>query len=511
MAAPMTPEGRRANRGEVTTDQLLGSVQTSTKTRGTLLPIGVYLRISKDDEGDSAGVNRQKQDAIVLARSRGIPETQLVFYVDNDVSAYKRGVIREDFERLLRDMAAGVIGGALAYDLDRLVRKPKDLERLLDVYDDRPGLLSGFVTIDLDLAQPSQRAMARILVSLAYDQSAAAARRQKRKAIANAIEGKKPGGTTAYGWQADGYKVDPEAEAIIRVGYSLLLRGCKLATVGRAWAKLGRVRPNGKPLTSSWIKAIYLNPRIAGLSTYKGDTVTTPEGEFIRGDWDPILTVEEWSAACRAIEDLSRPDPIRAATRGLLSAGIARCGLCDGPLRSLTRTYDTAKYGPRTQRRYGCDSTNDGGCGKIMRSADPIDALVTAYVFAEAERNSGSTPTEQADVPEPPRLAEIAEERAILTGRKRTMGYATYLDELEALDAEATALRVEYQRQRGEAVIAASVDAGALSERWERMELEERRGAVLDYVRAVVVHPVKTTSQKFNPDAIEIVPRYGAS
>jgi hypothetical protein len=39
------------------------------------------------------------------------------------------------------------------------------------------------------------------------------------------------------------------------------------------------------------------------------------------------------------------------------------------------------------------------------------------------------------------------------------------------------------------------------------MELEEKRAAVLDCVRAVVVHPVKTTSQKFNPDAIEIVPR----
>jgi DNA invertase Pin-like site-specific DNA recombinase len=502
----MRPQGRN-ERGQVTADQLLNSVQASTQVKCTTLPIGVYLRISKDDEGDAAGVNRQKTDAIILAARLGIPESRLVFYIDNDTSAFKRGVVREDFERLLKDLAGRVIGGALAYDLDRLVRKPKDLERLIDIYDELPGLLSGFVTIDLDLAQPNQRAMARILVSLAYDQSAAAARRQKRKAIANAIEGKKPGGTTAFGWLDDGYKVDPEAVALIKVGYDLLLRGCKFATIGRAWAKLGRTRPNGLPLTSSWIKAIYRNPRIAGLSTYKGDAVKTSEGEFIRGDWEAILTVEEWDAACAAIRDLERPDPIRAATRGLLSAGIARCGVCDKPLRSLTRTYDT-KAGPKSQRRYGCDSSNDGGCGKIMRSAEPIDQLVTAYVFAEAAKNSGATPQERAEVPEPPRLAEIAEERTILVAHKKTMSYATYLDELEALDAEATALRVEHHRQVGEAVIAAKVDPTALAGRWEGMPLEEKRAAIMDYVRAVVVKPINNTSRVFNTEAIEIVPRY---
>jgi DNA invertase Pin-like site-specific DNA recombinase len=502
----MRPQGRD-QRGQVTTDQLLKSVQASTKVKKTLLPIAVYLRISKDDEGDAAGVGRQKTDAIGLAAARGIPESQLVFFTDNDTSAYKRNVIREEFEQMLKDLAAGIIGGILCYDLDRLVRKPKDLERLLDIYDDRPGLISGFVTIDLDLAQPNQRAMARILVSLAWDQSAAAARRMQRKAIANAIEGKKPGGTRAFGWLEDGYKVDPKAAGLIKAGYEMLLKGHKFATIGRAWAKLGHTRPNGLPLTATWIKAIYRNPRIAGLSTYKGDAVQTSAGEFVRGNWEAILTVEEWDAACAAIRDLERPDPIRAAIRGLLSSGIARCGLCDKPLRSLTRTYDT-KAGPKVQRRYGCDSTNEGGCGKIMRAADPIDQLVTAYMFAEAEKNSGTTPQERAEVPEPPRLAEIAEERAVLAARKGRMNYATYLDELEALDAEATALRMEHHRRVGEAVRAAVVDPSSLAERWEGMPLEEKRAAIMDYVRAVLVKPAGSTSRTFNVNAIEIVPRY---
>lgn len=64
--------------------------------------VGVYTRISRDDEGESLGVARQQQDCERLAdlRSWQVVKT----YEDNDVSAFKRNVVRGEFELMLRDL-----------------------------------------------------------------------------------------------------------------------------------------------------------------------------------------------------------------------------------------------------------------------------------------------------------------------------------------------------------------------------------------------------------------------
>ncbi|WP_420823494.1 recombinase family protein [Streptomyces natalensis] len=46
-------------------------------------------------------------------------------------------VLRPEFRQLLADPANGVIDGVIFYDLDRLVRQPRDLEDLIAW--DRPG------------------------------------------------------------------------------------------------------------------------------------------------------------------------------------------------------------------------------------------------------------------------------------------------------------------------------------------------------------------------------------
>ncbi|WP_079177082.1 recombinase family protein [Streptomyces sp. MUSC 14] len=42
-------------------------------------------------------------------------------------------VVRPEFRRLLADLASGVIDGVIFYDLDSLVRQPRDLEDLIDL------------------------------------------------------------------------------------------------------------------------------------------------------------------------------------------------------------------------------------------------------------------------------------------------------------------------------------------------------------------------------------------
>lgn len=75
-------------------------------------------------------------------------------YRENDTSAFKKRkvvrpdgtidwvVVRPKFRQLLEDLSAGVIDGVIFYDLDRLVRHPRDLEDLIDIieYVQRPAV-----------------------------------------------------------------------------------------------------------------------------------------------------------------------------------------------------------------------------------------------------------------------------------------------------------------------------------------------------------------------------------
>src|SRR5450631_4777956 len=85
----------------------------------------VYARISADVDGTALGVTRQLQDCRKLAADRGWPVG--AEYVDNDVSAYS-GRPRPQYERMLADLVAGQRDAVIVYNLDRLHRRPVELE-----------------------------------------------------------------------------------------------------------------------------------------------------------------------------------------------------------------------------------------------------------------------------------------------------------------------------------------------------------------------------------------------
>jgi site-specific DNA recombinase len=99
------------------------------------LRIGGYCRVSEDDEGKGLAVTRQAQDIRKLVDRNG--HVLAGMYTDNSVSAY-RDVVRPEFEHLLADLASGLIEGVAVWDCDRLARRPKDLERLIDLFDTHP-------------------------------------------------------------------------------------------------------------------------------------------------------------------------------------------------------------------------------------------------------------------------------------------------------------------------------------------------------------------------------------
>lgn len=80
------------------------------------VPVGIYARIPDDAADDAKGVARQKHDCPALARVRRWEPT---VYEDNDISAYRKGVVREAFGGMLDDLRAGLVKGIVADNIDR--------------------------------------------------------------------------------------------------------------------------------------------------------------------------------------------------------------------------------------------------------------------------------------------------------------------------------------------------------------------------------------------------------
>src|SRR5437899_5760492 len=72
----------------------------------TMAPVAVYLRISRADEDDRRGVERQRKDCLRLVKARGWTVKDGLMFIDNDVSAYSRKA-RPEWVRMLTAIEAG--------------------------------------------------------------------------------------------------------------------------------------------------------------------------------------------------------------------------------------------------------------------------------------------------------------------------------------------------------------------------------------------------------------------
>ncbi|MFE9338590.1 recombinase family protein [Streptomyces sp. NPDC007063] len=471
--------------------------------------VGIYTRISRDDEGDSLGVARQQQDCERLTDLRSWQAVKV--YEDNDVSAFKRNVIRDDFELMLKDLRVGLIDGIVAYDLDRLARQPRDLERLIEVFDERPRLEFATVTNDINLGTPDGRTMARIMVAFANKSSHDSSRRIRRKHLELAQQGRDSGGPAPYGWRKDDRtKVDPKAAAAIREAQREILAGARIGTIRTRWQEqgLGNPRAGTKRMAHHHVEHILTSPRLVGYRTYHGEILYGEDGRPVPGNWEPINSLEEWEAVCAAVAERKQKKPGKSLARKYLLSGIARCGLCKSKIRGQTN----ARWEPGSKAAkftYQCSVVN-GGCGKVSRVGEPIDRLIAQLVLEEQRERAAvtSVPVEQRWAREG-ELAEVERDITQLVEAERTkeISVATLLQLLPGKERARDGLKLERARFYKEQKQAeAKENAADLSvEDFFSLPIERQQEIVLHSLSAVLIHPAGKGRRKFDPSLIEPV------
>lgn len=450
---------------------------------------GVYLRISQDHTGQQAGVTRQREDCLELANTLG---WQLVdVYEDNDVSATS-GKPRPAYRRMLEDVAAGRIDAILAWHPDRLYRRLEDLQELIDLCDKHKITIRTCRAGELDLSTPAGRLVARILGSVATAEGEIKADRWRRSIEQRARAGQwNARGPRTFGYRPDG-SIEPHEADAIRAAARDLLAGVTAHDICRRWRTAGLKTSAGGLWRTSSLRGLMTNPRIAGLSTLKGEIVG-------RGNWEPILDRETWEQI-RALYLKRSKGSRRQPPRSLLY-GIARCGICRTHLNKRKTQMPIYRclgpvYSVERQRH-------------VVISADSLDEFVESYVreklcdervrryVAAIVDESGSAAgriTREMDRIER-EITEREMEVSQLTSQRARLAALKAIDELDA--------RLHELQDQLSAIVPAQVPSG---NEWPS-DIGRRSSLISLVVDSVLVHPARRKSPKFDPSRVEIVLR----
>ena len=359
---------------------------------GPSLRAVVYVRISDDPEGTERGVDRQETDCRAYAAAHGW-EVVVVFR-ENDTSAFKqrtitlpsgervRRVIRPQFRAMLKHLADGQAQVMVAYDLDRAVRDPRDLEDLIDA-----KVLGGFgvrsVTGSLRLDTDSDVAMARVLVAMANKSSADTARRVARAAKQQAIEGTWHGGRVPFGYRAESgtLVIDPVTGPMVAEAMQRVLAGESLYQIRKDWNERGILTTHGCAWSDRTLKLMLRNPSIKGVREYRpiladGTRAKTSLMQ-VKAAWPAIVDEDTWQQVSDVLDARKQARNFHqpgsgAAKRLYPFSGLIRCSACGRAMLHRGAVYQ-------------CVQATRGGCNRSIRSAE-VSKLVEEAVLATFEQ-----------------------------------------------------------------------------------------------------------------------------
>jgi site-specific DNA recombinase len=430
-------------------------------------------------------IARQREDCLKLCADRG---WQAVEYVDNDTSASSRRV-RRAYARMLADVEAGRLDAVVTWDLDRLHRRPVELEHFIDLAD-RHRLALATVGGDADLSTDNGRLFARIKGAVARSEIERKSARQKRANRQRADLGQPPpGGRRAVGYEPGGLQLRENEAAFIRDGYRHLLGGASLRGIAALWNAAGFTTAAGGPWRSDAVRYTLRNPRNASIAVHLGE-------EIGAGTWPAIVPEHTYRAAAALLDDPSRRTTPSNARRYLL-AGLARCECGAAVITGRTQ---------HGQRTYRCGQIR----GHLSRAAQPVDDFVAALVISricqpdaadlllvDADNPSLEALREEASALRA-RLGELADLFAdgVITGAQLARGTDRAREALQAVEERlADAGRVS--------ALGDLVTAGDVQGVWDGLDLDRRR-AVIDALMAITLHPPGRGARTFQPRTVEV-------
>jgi len=424
-------------------------------------------------------------------------------YRDNDRSAFKRGVYREHFERLLTDVEAGLIDVVLVWRFDRLSRDPLQLERLVAA-SLAHGVRCESMTEHVDWRNPRKAWSAiRRHVLDAEDESIVKSERVSRAHEEIAEEGRvSGGGLRPFGYEADRTTVRLDEAKLIKDAAERVLGGDSLRAIVSDWRVDGVATVTGATWSSTTLKRLLTSARLSGQREHHGVIVATAV-------WPKILEPEQTEALRAVLRDPQRNRHAGVVVRSYLLTGFLVCARCQVKM--------TSRPTGRGKRRYVC-TKDRGGCDRNGISADGLDDLIRDAVLLRLDSDAvhEALSGDRDAVDRTALLASLHEDEEALkalahdhyVARPPLIGRAEFVAARAAIDRRMAGVRKALERAASTSALA-GLPRGqeALRAEWDRRGLDGRRSLIEAVLETIEVAPTQRADNRFNPE--RVMPPHG--
>ncbi|MCP2337241.1 recombinase family protein [Actinomadura rupiterrae] len=490
-----------------------------------------YARISADLKRDAHGVKDQHKVNRETAARLGW--TVVHEFTDNDRSAAKVGVVRDDFEEMLKALRLGRlldgtrVDGVVILAEDRLARRPGDYERFVEAFTHQDNRVFADQRGPKDLYSEDVEGMGLFGAVISKMEVRKMQRRMRRSHRARAEAGKPVGGPRPFGWQDDRLTLDPRESALLAQAAKDFLRGRSLHSIVTEWQATGVKTARGNDWSSRSLKVALTSPRICGWREISGELVRSPDGAPVVGQWEPIISPEQWLAIREKFEmrkghfvgrdmKIGRAHPADYRDPAYLLSGILRCGRvkADGtPCNTPLRVNVKSDAGHHT---YVCRSSAEGGCSGVSRRGDLVDEFVSEAVLAKLEEASFTAASDVGEWQKEAEYREVQEQLDALTRnwKAKKVTNNKFFELLPELEQELERLRAEKNKHEANKVkraARASTGAADVRRRWYLPEAEGgfpisvKRAYIRTALYTVIVYPAGKGNKRFDPDLLDPV------
>lgn len=355
-----------------------------------------------------------------------------------------------------------------------------------------------------DVEDPDDAYFLDQMVASGIRESAMTSKRTNRGSESRAAAGR-PHGSLCYGY-ANEYdpatgkvlrRVQNPADAeIVREIARRLLAAESAASIAADLNSRGIPSPREGRWSGSNVSRLAQRPTLAGLRVYRGKVL-----EDVVATWEPILTVEQHRKLVARLTDPSRRSSRTGVHVRHLLPGVARCGICGGAVRALTRKLRSGG----TTIVYNC---RERFC--FSRIAADVDAAVERLVVARLSQPD----LLEALTADDPIASEAAENLARLRAKldeARRLVAEDRLSLTSLVDLEARLLpQIEDAQRRARPrhvpTLVTDVAGPDAAARWAALSVASRR----EIVRALMTVRINRTGRRdsyvpFDPSAIEII------
>jgi DNA invertase Pin-like site-specific DNA recombinase len=390
---------------------------------------------------------------------------------------------------MLADLQAGNVNAVVVYSLDRLTRKPSELETFISLADTH-GIDLANVSGDVDLSTAAGRMVARIMGSVARHEAERLGERVSRQKQQRAELGKSHNGGAyrSFGYDREWNVLEEEA-ALLRDAYVRVAAGESVASIVKAWNDKGIHTSAGNPWRRRTLQTMLQRPAYAGLSSYKGEVVGKTEH-------DAIVDEALWQAAQDMMDSRTEAyqgNPGRNGRVWLLS-GIAVCGSCKMPM------YGSSSKGGV----YRCVKT-DGGCGSMRIKARWLDHIAQV----EAAKAHAKNPPQAAPQHDYKADLEVIDKRIQDLRDANAQGDLDLADLIPLLKAERTK-RADVLRQTQAVEHPIFQDMKQSMEAWWSGSVSQRRVIVTRHIKALMVNPSDKPGRRvFDASRVTIIEQNG--